>query len=181
MDILDCFIANHHYYSGIGSRDTPDDILQLFTMIAQQLNDHYILRTGDAIGADRAFAYGATNVCQYSARDIIDDRYHNREQAIAISRALHPNWPRTNEYSCALLARNVYVVLGDDLMTKSRFVICWTRDCQVVGGTGHTIRIARHYQIPVFNLADNKVRCAFEQEIECDNVNALIEWLQQVN
>lgn len=34
----------------------------------------------------------------------------------------------------------------------SEFVICWTHDGTAVGGTGQAIRIANHYNIPVFNM-----------------------------
>src|SRR4051794_35199053 len=48
-------------YTGIGSRQTPAEVLALMTRIAQALDaEGYILRSGEAAGADTAFAQGAT-------------------------------------------------------------------------------------------------------------------------
>ena len=41
-------------------------------------------------------------------------------------------------------------------------VICRTEGGVVAGGTGMAIRIARHHEIPVFNLAEiHRKRCAY--------------------
>lgn len=47
------------YYAGIGSRKSPQDILKFMVKIAKSLSDSYILRSGGAVGADKAFEYGA--------------------------------------------------------------------------------------------------------------------------
>ena len=44
------------YYTGIGSRETPKDIMQLMSKLAYKLaSEGYILRSGAAQGADTAF------------------------------------------------------------------------------------------------------------------------------
>ena len=49
-------------YAGIGSRKTPIKILKEMTKIANFLNKKgYILRSGGAIGADKAFENGSGN------------------------------------------------------------------------------------------------------------------------
>lgn len=45
-------------------------------------------------------------------------------------------------------------MLGADLHSPSKFIVCWTRDGGATGGTGQALRIADHYEIPVFNLFD---------------------------
>lgn len=50
-----------------------------------------------------------------------------------------------------LQARNSYQILGLDLNTPSNFVICWTKNGKGSGGTGQAIRIARAYNIPIFD------------------------------
>lgn len=48
------------YYAGIGSRNTPADILDLMTHLARRLDSRgYTLRSGGADGADAAFERGA--------------------------------------------------------------------------------------------------------------------------
>src|SRR5690606_12262312 len=48
------------YYTGIGSRETPKDILCLMVEVARKLSHlGWILRSGGAEGADTAFEIGA--------------------------------------------------------------------------------------------------------------------------
>lgn len=47
------------YYAGIGSRRTPENICQIMTKIARYLyTKDYVLRSGDADGADTTFKNG---------------------------------------------------------------------------------------------------------------------------
>lgn len=47
------------YYTGIGSRETPEEVLSLFTIVGEFLaKKGYILRSGGAKGADKAFEVG---------------------------------------------------------------------------------------------------------------------------
>jgi hypothetical protein len=42
-------------------------------------------------------------------------------------------------------------VLGLDLETPSKFIICWTKNGKGQGGTGQALRIAKEYGIPIFD------------------------------
>jgi hypothetical protein len=55
------------------------------------------------------------------------------------------------------MARNSYCVLGEDLQSPVDFVLTWTPNCALVGGTAQGLRIAMDYNIPIFNLADERV------------------------
>ena len=48
-------------------------------------------------------------------------------------------------------ARNSYQVLGYGLDCPSEFLIVWCKD-EGIGGTSQAIRIARDYNIPIYNL-----------------------------
>lgn len=48
------------FYTGIGSRETPQEIQNLMFKIAQKLDSKYILRSGGADGADLAFEKGSS-------------------------------------------------------------------------------------------------------------------------
>jgi hypothetical protein len=116
-------MAELMYYTGIGSQETPEDICQLMTEIAVKLRSlGYWLRSG---GAKRARA--------------IAERYH-------------PAWPRLTGYQKKFHTRNVYQVLGATLDKSSHFLVCWTKDGRATGGTGQAMRIARAYNVPIFNL-----------------------------
>jgi len=153
------------YYAGIGSRETPSDILSLMTKIATKLQkDGFTLRSGGAFGADTAFSRG----CNIKQIFIPWGDYNNHPmsfqipyEAFSIAKIFHPGWDRLSDGAKKLMARNVMQVLGPDLNTPSNFVICWTKDGCInedersnkTGGTGQAIAIASRYGIPVFNLA----------------------------
>lgn len=160
-----------NYYCGIGSRDTPADICQQMTAIAQALSEqNYILRSGHADGADLAFERGAQGKAQIwlpwkgfnkSGEDEFDQTTHNTPMpnwmATKIASEFHPNWHACSEADKKMHVRNVYQVLGPGMghvskETMSKFVICWTPGGKAGGGTGQAIRIANGYRIPVFDL-----------------------------
>ena len=66
----------------------------------------------------------------------------------------HPRWDALPVYVKMLMGRNSYQILGLDLETPSDFVICWTLDGQITGGTGQTLRMAAYYGIPVLNFGN---------------------------
>ena len=137
------------YYTGVGSRRTPDDTLDRMTAIAERLGKRgFTLRSGGAIGADTAFEFGLTNG---SSKDI----YYARdatEEAIEMAMSLPgEHWQRDN-LAAKLFGRNMFQVLGLDLKTPSKFLICWTPEGRLVGGTRLAIKCAQVNNIPVFNL-----------------------------
>ena len=144
-------------YAGIGSRETPKDILELMTRIANFLGERgYTLNSGGATGADEAFRIGANNkniFLPWKGYNKIAS-YHTTvpQQAIDIAEAFHPNWDACNDAVRKLHGRNAQIVLGSRLNEPVEFVICWTPDGKASGGTGLAIRMAQELDIPVFNL-----------------------------
>lgn len=145
------------YYTGVGSRNTPRDILQLMGDIAHKLAvRNFILRSGGAKGADKAFEYGAGPL---AVKHIYYADQAN-DAAMAIAKQFHPAWNRCNDYARKLHGRNAFQVLGDNLNEPSNFLICWTSDGCIshstrtikTSGTGTAISIAEAYNIPIFNL-----------------------------
>ena len=66
--------ATMKYYAGIGSRKTPHDTCDLMTKIAIALDNRgYILRSGGAKGADKAFEAGSDTQEIYKANDAQGD------------------------------------------------------------------------------------------------------------
>ena len=52
----------HGHYAGIGSRETPPQVLEQMRKIGTFLAErHYVLRSGGAKGADTAFELGCDN------------------------------------------------------------------------------------------------------------------------
>lgn len=134
------------YYAGIGSRQTPQNILNNMTILAASLDARsYILRSGGAKGADKAFEAGAK-------QSIILRPKHATGEARAIAASFHPAWHNCDEYARNLHGRNAQIILGEKLNSPVDFVLCWTPN-ETRGGTSLGIKIARHNNIPVYNFA----------------------------
>ena len=157
------------YYTGVGSRECPSDILDLITQYATVLNNKgYILRSGGALGADSAFQSGSTNHEIYlpwegfnglyadsSSGFINPEHLSNYPEALSLASTLHPAWNKLSPGARKLHTRNVYQVLGLSLDNPSKALICWALPdkYQVVkGGTGLAVRLALKHGVPVCNL-----------------------------
>lgn len=168
---------NTLYYTGVGSRQTPPHILELMTKIARHLSEKgYILRSGHAEGADRAFEKGAggkaiiylpwpsfgqkpykddpgmpvlgTPVCN----EAIWDNYYSILQTLGT---------RGDAYGAVkkLHGRNVAQVLGHDPQKPepSKILFYWApKDSQgnPTGGTRTAVALAIYYNIPTIDLSN---------------------------
>lgn len=137
-------------YAGIGSRATPPETLAKMGKIATYLDKNgWILRSGGARGADRAFELSATNTEIFLPRDdlplwtnIFTEHFHGAPD-------------RLKPYARQLMNRNAMQILGEDGNTPVEMVVCWTKDGKSSGGTGQALRIAEYYSIPIFNLKND--------------------------
>lgn len=130
-------------YAGIGSRATPHDACMLMTRTAVALEARgWLLRSGGAEGADRAFAHGTTHKEIFRANDATAEAFDHAAK-------YHPAWERCSAFAQALHARNSMILLGRNLDDPVDMVVCWTLG---EGGTMQGVRIAEAYKIPVFNL-----------------------------
>jgi hypothetical protein len=170
------------YYTGIGSRKTPYNILNKMSEIAKAFgNTGFTLRSGGAPGADSAFEKTAKEKEVF----LPWNGFNNKSgiipkatvKALELAEEFHPNWHNLSDSARRFMIRNVYQVLGKDLNTPSEFVICWTPDGAETanersiktGGTGFAIALADSLGIPVYNLANpeslEEVRLKFATRI----------------
>jgi hypothetical protein len=156
----------NHYgvtFAGIGSRETPQHILQQMKSIARTLcGNSCRLRSGGARGADEAFEEAYIE-CGGGYELYLPWKGYERKHgmlptlgAFDIAAKYHPRWNELSSGARLLHARNSHIILGRDLDTPVKFVVCWTSDGKASGGTGQGIRIAKAYNIPVFNLFEKK-------------------------
>ena len=137
------------FYAGIGARITPTEVCDKFTLLAIRLEGMgYTLRSGGAEGADRAFERGVPN------SRVIYRPYHATPDAINLASEYHPAWHRCNDYVKSLHGRNMMIILGDDLMSPAKFVVCWTKSGKPQGGTAMGMAVAQANNIPIFNVQD---------------------------
>lgn len=161
-------------YSGIGPRKTPPTVLAIMTEIASQLaSTQWTLRSGHGAGADQAFGAGAipplkeiylpehgfngapSNIEGYGHYKVIGDDHPAAERIHSIA-AMHHNkyWTMRPAYQ-NLMNRNVNIILGEDADLPSEMVVYWQSEegaADYFGGTNHSIRIAKTFGIPTFNI-----------------------------
>lgn len=165
-------MSTYKAYTGIGSRETPDDIYQVMRDFAYMAaNNGWTVRSGGADGADTAFELGSDDAG--GNKEIFlpwkgfnkrtSDLYPPPDDAYLVGAEIHPAWQYLKEPARKLIARNMQQVLGTELITPTRFVICWTKDgcesfetySQRTGGTGTALSLASLRDIPIFNLKND--------------------------
>lgn len=168
-------------YAGIGSRRCPSNICAIMEQLAYYLaQEGWMLRSGGADMADKAFQDGVEKFCAFNKSPSECQEIYlpwngfnglshnvsrgtlveNNPDAERIASIYHPNWIKIQERQgvAKLIMRNGYQVLGKTLDDPVKFIMCWTPDGAIAettyetGGTGHAIRIAHGYRIPVYNL-----------------------------
>lgn len=160
-------------YTGIGSRKTPEPVLSLMKDIALILqSEGWTLRSGGASGADSKFEEGAGPLkqiflpwqgfnCRFSTVGgnngyLVSSRQQGWQGALETVSKYHPRPEKLGEQGAHLMARNAMQILGPDLKSPSKFVICWTAGGKEIGGTSQAIRIAKDFSVPVYNLGKEK-------------------------
>ena len=158
------------YYTGVGSRSAPSEIMSLMTSVASKLEQlDYSLRSGAADGADTAFESGVSNPMNkqiFIAWNGFSNRYDSEEgvfnvkgqavvQAEEIASSIHPAWEKLSRGAKGLHTRNIFQCLGPTLNVPSKFLICYAevdRHGTPVGGTRTAWECAKQNNIPCFNL-----------------------------
>ena len=154
-------------YCGIGPRKTPPTVLAIMAEIASQLaSAHWTLRSGHGAGADQAFGAGVSDSSQkhiylpfagynnagpYSHFRLVND--NDRIRRIAAMH--HTKYETMRPAYQRLMDRNVNIILGDDGDLPPEMVIYWQSEEgaeDYFGGTNHSIRIAKTFGIPTFNI-----------------------------
>jgi hypothetical protein len=138
-------------YAGIGSRETPPDILKVMEKLGRKLaKEEWVLRSGGARGADSAFHKGCLDV---SGQAEIFTAQHSTQESIELAAKYHPNWEACDNYARRLHARNGLILLGKNLDTPVSAIVCWTSEGKITGGTGQALRMVADYNIVVRNLS----------------------------
>jgi len=154
-------------FSGIGSRETPQDDLYLLRDASKYFcGKGYILRSGAAFGADKNCERGCDMVngkkeiylpwrgFNDSESNLFPDNLPKWLEAQTIAKQFHPAWDRLGDAARKLHSRNSMQILGKNLDNPVDFVLCY---CPIVngehvGGTSQALRLAKHYGIPIINI-----------------------------
>lgn len=186
-------------YTGIGSRDTPQDIQWIMSRIGYGMAKRgHTLRSGRADGADQAFEKGLFSYNEAVSQKV-DTLSHTTpipelaelykpwrnfgskpsvwdilptddpklwSRALQIVRDIHPNPDALTDAAKLLHGRNIFQVLGKDLLTPSDFVIYWAKTDKngiPVGGTRTAVRLAQLENIPTINMLDPDWNTRFKE------------------
>ncbi len=144
------------FYTGVGSRETPSDILELMERVGFALaSQGWTLRSGGAVGADQAFENGMFRCVGYDQPygwvpaeiylpwsgyeghyknthgnlNILpsDIRLDIERIAEGMAMGIHPAWEACKQGARKMHTRNVFQVLGKTLDQPSKMLIAWTR------------------------------------------------------
>lgn len=165
-------------FTGIGSRETPENILNLMRRASKALVlQDWTLRSGGADGADFAFACGwgdALEVDSYippaeifipwngfnglfrnTENCILQEDKEILKEADKILKKVHPAFDKLTKGPLALHRRNIFQVLGARLDVPTKIVVAYSKldqNGEPTGGTATAIRLAQKRNIPVRNL-----------------------------
>ncbi len=192
VEVKQNVIEAPRYYTGVGSRNTPTEVIEVMKGMAGKLSKaSYTLRSGGAEGADQAFEQGCLDTggkldiylpfnnfkgrtdsshgCDPNGVAYMDaTKLPNYAQAQQILKeTLDPShFSRLNGFALKAHTRNVYQVLGNDLNTPSEVLYCWTKDGAEVGGTATAIKLAKRYGVPVVNLGDSETLASIKAKLD---------------
>lgn len=155
------------YYAGIGSRETPKEIQAEMTKLGHMLEAcGFTLRSGNAEGADQAFALGVEKNAQiWLPRENFQKEFRLKVkpqhdyrvlsdydiEAITSVESFHPAPHNLSKSGCLFMARNYRQVIGLN-EPNSEFIVCWTPGGLLTGGTAQAMRIAKNHKIKVLNM-----------------------------
>jgi hypothetical protein len=173
---------SYNIVTGIGTRRPPERITVAATIIGKHLAENGVLfRSGGAKGMDIAFEEGVDLVngdkeiwLPREGALIRGDKSkggqhrHQDYRAFKFAKGLlkelkiAPRVDGLEEYHQRLLARNVFQITGAITYSLSEAVFsdhvifaAEENDAgEVKGGTGYVVRLARHWDIPTYNLMD---------------------------
>lgn len=147
-------------YTLVGSREIPPEIeTKLFEIAAALAKKGYTIRSGGADGSDLAGENGARSVDGLLEIYVPWQGFNNNpskltwiKEAFDMASTIHPVWDRLKLGAKQLHARNCHQVLGKDLKSPSLFLVAYTENGDVKGGTATALTLAALNGIPIFNL-----------------------------
>jgi hypothetical protein len=111
------------------------------------------------------------NKCYASNTGFIDTpklpAYHIAQK---LAEDLHPNWAACSRGDKGLYTRNCMQILGKNIKTPSKFVLCWgipTDDKgNVKGGTGKACRLSIREDVEILNLYHGDIQQRIKKWLE---------------
>lgn len=149
-------------YCGVGNGYIGAGITSILEEIGKVMAiNGYVLRSGGGKGADSAFERGCDSVegkkeiflpeAGYNGSDSKLFDLPKEDEARKIAAKYHHSWNMISASIKKVMTRTSYEVFGEDLTDPVEFVIGYVTDS---GSAEQVLRVARAYNIPVYNLGN---------------------------
>lgn len=152
-------------YAVTGNPNPPDEILRKIERIVQKLDAlEYTTRTGGMQGVEESAERSAKKLELLLPWRGFSDKESKltftNERAVFVAKKFSSAYDGLKPAAQAFLAKNVRLVMGQQVNSPALFLIVWTEDGAEkasernsrTGFAGHPISIANALGIPVFNL-----------------------------
>jgi len=142
-------------YAGIGSRKITEEERVIIENLAEQLSKNFLL--GSQKKCVLTLPWHSFNHLHYDPKNARQSHAVGKEEAgqKAIDR-LHPVADKLSYGARLCLSRNYYQIHGlDENLPPVKFVVCCANtnaNGEIIGGTGHAVRIASELGVPTFNI-----------------------------
>lgn len=179
--------------TGIGSRETPDDVLDLMHRIAyMKAKEGFLLRSGGADGADTAFEVGFKTFCaensipfeermciylpwvgfnERSGKECVSLTsltVSEKNFLMTCAQKVHPAFSRLSTGAMLLHTRNILQIRGHEKtgLRCSDEIVYWTPGkIEPTGGTRTAVKFAEYLGLKTQNLNDSIVRKKYEMYV----------------
>jgi hypothetical protein len=162
----------HQLYAGIGSRDLTPEQLEICRKLGQWFAAAgWVLHSGNAPGADQAFARGANRVDpslvylhlpwpKFESHALVDGNVTRCVEDLnegdlawytAYAEKHHPAWGRLSQGAKKLMTRNGMIMLPFGFQHVD-LCLAWPSNRKGGGGTGQGMRIAEEQGVRLINL-----------------------------
>ena len=152
-------------YACLGNKEAPQEVIDHMVRLVQDLDrEGWTLRTSGGEGPEERIEIET----ERKEIHLPWAKFNNRESKFCrndknandIVSSFHPTFGSLKPAVQAIVARQAHVILGKDLRSPVRFLICWSEDGAEDGKTksiktgymSMPIAIAHSLSIPIFNL-----------------------------
>lgn len=173
-------MVNGHWTAIVGPKTPPDIVGLMMRMASHLTGEGKVLRLpGTGKGSQALIEFASDHqLFLPRGRPLHGDREFSIRQlptfvqATALATEIFPQWAEYNEFSRSARLSILFALLGADLMAPSEFLFCFSRRTPAEepedehGSDYAALVIAKHLQIPAYNLADPPIRHRTRQRLD---------------
>lgn len=165
-------------YAGIGNEDAPDPVLRQMEKLSVDLDmGGWTVRCDGGKGPSEIFEKTTTHEL-YLPWNNFNGKQNSvckvSKEANDLTKQFHPSFESLKDSIKAIVSRHAHVILGKDLKSPVKFVVCYSGDGAESGKersakTGYMsipIAIASAQRIPIFNLKNEGALARLEAFLE---------------